>query len=182
MTNRTAATRYARALLDVARKEQADLSAIETELAGFASLMAGHEALGKVLLSPAVPAPKKRDAVAALAAHASVSPIVSKLLVLLAERDRLVLLPDLLEMYRQHLLDLRNVVRASVTTAEPMAAERAASIEKTLAKATGRTVLMTAHVDPSIVGGVVARVGGTVFDASVTHQLQRLKQRLEESI
>ena len=51
-----------------------------------------------------------------------------------------------------------------------------------LARATGRTVLMTTQVDPSIVGGIVARVGGTVFDASVTNQLQRMKHRLEESI
>ena len=63
-----------------------------------------------------------------------------------------------------------------------LSAERAAAIEQSLARVTGRTVLMTTQVDPSIIGGMVARVGGTVFDASVTHQLQRLKQRLEESI
>lgn len=182
MTNRTAATRYARALLDVAQKEQADLSKIEAELTGFNHLLASHDTLGKVLISPAVPAPKKRDAVKALVARLELSPIVAKLLVLLADRDRLVLLPDLVTTYQQRLLDLRHVVRAEVTTAEPLASDRAAAIEQSLAKATGRTVIMSTHVDPSIVGGLVARVGSTVYDASVTSQLQRMKQRLEESV
>jgi F-type H+-transporting ATPase subunit delta len=182
VTNRTAATRYARALLDVAQKEQVDLSTIESELAAFHQLIVGHDTLGKVLLSPAVPAPKKRDAVKALVERLSLSPILGKILVLLAERDRLVLLPEVLETYRQRLLDLRNVVRAAVTTAEPLEAGRAATIERSLAKVTGRTVIMSTHVDPSIVGGLVARVGSTVYDGSVTGQLQRMKQRLEESV
>ena len=123
MTNRTAASRYGRALLDVALKEKANLDQIETELAGFVDLLHQHPTLEKVLLNPAVPVPRKRAAVGELLARAKLSPILSKLLALLADRDRLVLLPDLLAAYRDRLLDYRRVVRAEVTTAGTIDAE-----------------------------------------------------------
>ena len=61
-------------------------------------------------------------------------------------------------------------------------AERVKAIQDSLATATGRSVDITTKIDPSIIGGMVARVGGTVFDASVTSHLQRLRQRLDASI
>jgi F-type H+-transporting ATPase subunit delta len=182
MTNRTAANRYARALLDVAIKERADLDQIERELASFADLFKQHPALEKVLLNPAVPAPRKRDAFQQIVKSARPAPVLGKLLVLLAERDRLVLLPDLLGAYRERLLDHQKVVRAEVTTASPLGAERAQAIEKRLSEVTGRTVTLRTQVDPSLIGGVVARIGSTVYDGSVTTQLQKMKQRLVEGV
>lgn len=182
MTNRTAATRYARALLDVALKEQADLSLIDSQLADFAALVTSHDDLRKALLNPAVPAPRKRAAVSELVAQARLQPILAKTLVLLAERDRLAILPDVVEAFRQRLMDLRNIVRAEVTTATPLTPENLQAIQRSLAVATGRTVDLSARVDPSIVGGMVARVGSTVYDGSVVNHLQRIRQRLEASI
>ncbi len=182
MTNRTAATRYARALLDVAQKEQADLDLVESQLAGFAQLIAGHDALRKALLSPAVPAPRKRAAIADLVAQAGVLPIVGRTLLLLAERDRLAILSDVADVFRERVFDTRNIVRAEVTTAAPLSAERLQDIQRSLAVATGRTIDLTSRVDPSIVGGIVARIGSTVFDASITNHLQRIRQRLDASI
>jgi F-type H+-transporting ATPase subunit delta len=179
VTNRTAATRYARALLDVAIKEQADLEPIQDELSQFVDLFIQHPTLHKVLLNPAVPVPRKRAAVVELTERAKVSPILAKLLVLLAGRDRLVLLPDLLAAYRERLLDHQHVVRAEVTTASPLAADRAQAIQSGLARVTGRTVMLSTRVDPSIIGGVVARVGSTVYDGSVTRQLEKMKETLE---
>jgi F-type H+-transporting ATPase subunit delta len=179
VTNKTAASRYARALLDVAIKEKADLEQIDTDLAGFVGLFDRHPALAKVLLNPAVPAPRKRAAVADLLAHATFSPILSKLLLMLAERDRLVLLPDLLAAYRDRLMDYRQVVRAEVTTAAPIDGARVQQIQRGLAQATGRTVIIATRTDPTIIGGLVARVGSTVYDGSVVRQLERMKERLE---
>ena len=179
MTNKTAATRYARALLDVAVKEQADLDRIEDDLSQFVELFAQHPTLAKVLLNPAVPVPRKRAAVTDLLALANVSPILSKLIVLLAERDRLVLLPDLLASYRDRLLDHQHVVRAVVTTAMPIDAGRTEAIERSLATLTGRSVRLSMQIDPSILGGVIARIGSTVYDASVTRQLEKMRERLE---
>ena len=182
MTTRTAAIRYARALFEVAVHEQADLDRIERELAGFVALFDEHATLKKVLLNPAVPVLRKRAAVADLTAHADTAPILAKLLTLLAERDRLIGLPDLLAAYRERLLDYRKVVRAQLTTALPLGDGEARAIERRLARATGRTVTLSTTVDPSIIGGLVAKVGSTVYDGSVTRQLQKMKQRLAESM
>jgi F-type H+-transporting ATPase subunit delta len=178
MTNKTAATRYARAILDVAVKEKADLEQIEQELGEFAALLDAEPLLKKVLLNPAVPVPRKRTAVVELMKLAKVSPIVSKLFVLLAERDRLVLLPDLVDSYRDRLADYRGIVRAEVTSALPLAAERVQQIQKSLADVTGRSVTLQTRVDPAIVGGLVAKVGSVVYDASVARQLEKLRERL----
>ena len=135
-----------------------------------------------MLLNPAVPVQRKRAAVVELLGHAKFSPILSKLLTMLAERDRLVLLRDLLTAFSERVMDYRNVVRAEVTTAAPIDPARTEAIRNGLAKVTGRTVNLAAKVDPAIIGGVVARIGSTVYDGSVTRQLERMKERLVESV
>jgi F-type H+-transporting ATPase subunit delta len=182
VTSKAAAIRYARALFDVAVKEQSSLDDIEAQLAAFVALFTQHAALEKVLLNPAVPVPRKRAAVAELAARMGTGPILTKLLLLLAERDRLIVLPDLLAAYRSRLLDHRHVVRAEVTTAVPLSPDRARQIEQRLAQVTGKTVTVSAQVDPAIIGGLVARIGSTVYDASVTRQLEKMKSRLVEGV
>jgi len=182
VTNKTAAIRYARALLDVAIKEQANLEQIEHELTQFADLFTQYPLLQKVMINPAVPVPRKRAATADLLARANFSPIVSKLLTLLADRDRLVLVPELLAAYSDRLLDHRHVVRANVTTAATVDGRRSDAIQHGLAELTGRTVKLSMTVDPSIIGGMVARIGSTVYDASVTRQLEKMRERLVESV
>jgi len=182
MTTKAAATRYGRALFDVALHENADLDRTGGDLAAFSDFIDNEPQLKKVLLNPAVPVPRKRAAVAALAQRAGVLPIVAKLLALLAERDRLIVLPDLVASYRERVLNYRRIVRAEVTTAAPLDSGKTSAIEQQLARVTGRTVLLQMRVDPAIIGGLVARVGGTVYDASVTRQLEKMRQRLIESM
>ena len=180
MTNRTAAARYARALLDVSAQDR-DLRQVEAALAGFADLVDGHETLSRVLLNPAIPTERKRAVVDALVGRlGDVIPPVAKLLRLLAERDRLGLLPEVLRSYRARLLDHLGIVEAQVTTAQPLTAERAAAIEHSLAQVSGRTVTMVTDVDPEILGGVVARLGTTVYDGSVAGHLERMRHNLLE--
>jgi len=178
MTNRTAATRYARALLDVAVKENADLDQVERELVSITDLFKEHKALAHALLNPVVPVPRKRAAIEALTTAGHALPMVAKLLGLLADRDRLVLLPDLLDAFSNRLLDYRNIVRAEITTTTTLSAEWATTIEASLARATGKTVMLSTKVDPAIIGGVVTRIGSTIYDGSVTRQLQRMKEKL----
>ena len=180
MTSKTAAIRYARALFDVALQEKADLARIETELAGVNALFEKEPTLKKVMLNPAVPVPRKRAAMVELTTHAKTSTMVGKLLVLLAERDRLTLLPDLLASYRERMLDHQKIVRAEVITATAIDDDTQQTIQTTLAAITGRTVTVVSKMDPAIIGGLVARVGGTVYDGSIATQLQKLKQRLVE--
>ena len=98
MTDRSIARRYGRAVLDVAIQE-ADPEAVQQQLDDMAELIGGHDELRRALTNPAVPTPRKRAAVAALlervSAVSTVSPVVSKLLLLLSERDRLGLLDEL---------------------------------------------------------------------------------------
>ena len=178
MTNKTAAMRYARALLDVAIKERADLDQIERDLASVAALFTQYPALAHALLNPVVPVPRKRAAVAELLAAGPVTPMVAKLVTLLTDRDRLVLIPDLLAGYRDRLLDHRNIVRAEVTTTASLPPERAKAIEASLSRSTGRTISLTTRVDPAIIGGVVTRIGSTVYDGSVARQLEKIRERL----
>ena len=109
---------------------------------------------------------------------AGLVPIVSKLLILLADRDRLSLLEQIAAAYHDLLADRQNVVRAEVTSAEPLSADRLRAIEHRLATMTGKRVSMTAKVDKDIIGGVVARVGSTVYDASIATQLKKIRDRL----
>jgi len=182
MSSKTAAIRYARALFDVALQERADLSMVEQELAGYDTLFDAQPSLKKILLNPAVPVPRKRAAIIQLAERAQTMPLVAKLLALLAERDRLVLLPELLASFRERLLDYQKVVRAEVVTAAPLADDKLQKIRSTLATVTGRSVTIQSKVDPSIIGGMVARVGSTIYDASVSRQLEKMRQRLIESV
>jgi F-type H+-transporting ATPase subunit delta len=179
MTSRAAATRYARALFDVVRDNDPERAG--DEVAAFAALIAGHPDLQRTLTSPAVPTSAKTKIVDALLHQQPLSPTVSRLLLLLAERDRLALVPDLVEAYRQRLLDHQQVVRAQVTTAVPLPADRSAALEQSLAQATGKRVILSTQVDPSIIGGVVARIGSRVYDGSVVNHLARVKAQLVDA-
>lgn len=177
MTNRAIAARYAKALLEVSLKE-GDTRATEADLAAFVELMNAHHDLDAVLTNPAVPIHKKEAVATVLAARLGVTPIVARTLALMASRDRLGVLPALLADYRERLLDREGVVRAEVATATAVAADRLQSIERGLAAATGKRVTIESRVDPSIIGGVVARIGSTVYDGSVATQLRKMKDAI----
>ena len=177
MTEQAAATRYARALFDVSLDGH-DPQRTERDVAAFQELVDGHPTLARVLLNRAIPPVRKREIVAVILDRTpATSPVVRRLLLMLAERGRLGLLPALLAVYRDRLLDHLRIVRARVTTAEPLDAGRVASITRSLEAATGRQVRIETAVDASLVGGMVTRIGGTVFDGSVARHLDRLKQR-----
>ena len=76
--------------------------------------------------------------------------------------------------------DSRKIVRAELTTSAPLDAATTEAIRQRLAQVTGNTVTLQTRVDPSIVGGLVARVGTTVYDASVTRQLEKMRDQLAE--
>lgn len=179
MSTRASAGRYARALLDVVIKE-GNPEQVEEELATLAGLFAGNSELQKALANPAVPVAAKRQVVESIVSRATPTPALGKLLLMLADRDRLTLMPELAEVYRERLMEHRQVIRAEVTTAVPISADRVAQFEKRIAAATGRRVTMTASVDPALIGGAVARVGSIVYDGSIATQLSKMRARLEE--
>jgi F-type H+-transporting ATPase subunit delta len=104
--------------------------------------------------------------------------VVGKLLTLLADRDRLALLPEIATAYQDRLMSHANVVRAEVVTAIGLPADRVAALQQGLAAATGRQVQLETRVDPSIIGGAITRIGSMVYDGSVTRQLEKMKEAL----
>ena len=179
MSMRASAARYARALLDVAIKES-DPERAEQELAAFVDLVRQNQELQRTFANPVVPAADKRAVAQQILERLKPATPVGKLVLLLASRGRLALLPDLLDVYRERLLEHRNVLSAEVTTAAPLSPERATQLQQRLADATGRVVTMTTKVDASIIGGVVTRIGSTVYDGSVATQLAKVRDRLEQ--
>ena len=179
MSTRASAARYARALLDVVIQED-DPEQVEQELSAWADLCAGNPELQKALTDPAVPLAAKRGVVEAIVSRMTPSPALGKLMLMLADRNRLALLPELAASYRERLMEYRQVVRADVTTAVPLPPDQAARFEQRLAAATGRRITMTTRVDASLIGGAVARVGSTVYDGSIATKLTKMRERLEE--
>ena len=179
MSMRASAARYARALLDVANTES-DPERAEEELAAVVDLVRTHPDLQRMLANPVVSAADKRAVVQQILERLKPTTPVGKLVLLLASRGRLALLPDLLDVYRERLMEYRNVLSAEVTTAAPLSPERAEQLQQRLANATGRTITMTTKVDASIIGGVVTRIGSTVYDGSVATRLAKVRDRLEQ--
>ena len=179
MSMRASAARYARALLDITIKES-DPIAAEKDLAAFVDLVQRHPDLQRALANPVVSATAKRAVVQQLLERTQPTAPAGKLLLLLASRGRIELVPDVLAVYREQLMDHRKVIQAEVTTAAPLAPERVSELQQRLAKITGRTVSMTTKVDEAIIGGIVTRIGGTVYDGSVATQLAKVRDRLSE--
>ncbi len=181
MSDRSVARRYAAALFDVSKKNGRPDQAGD-DLSALVQLIDGHAELKNVFETPAVPASAKKEIIASLIrAAGNVSDEVQRLATMLAERDRLMLLPEVQAAYAERLLTEKRVVPAEVTTATPLSDATRASLARALGAATGSQVILNERVDPSIVGGLIARVGSLVFDASVTRQLERLRQQLTTS-
>jgi F-type H+-transporting ATPase subunit delta len=183
VTSGAAAGRYARALFDVVVGESAaSLDSAQSHLQAFADLFSGNEALAAVAVNPSIPVGRKAALSKAIVDRAgAVTPPVGKLIVLLASRDRLVLLSEIARAFRARVMDYQKVIRGDVTTATPLPPEKLRALEQGLQRATGRTVLLESRVDPSIIGGVITRLGSTVYDGSVTTQLEKMKQALVEA-
>ena len=178
MSTRASAARYARALLDVVIKD-ANPEQVEQQLTALGTLFATTADLQKALTHPAIPVHAKRGVIEGLSARMALAPPLAKLLLMLADRERLALIPEVADVYRERLRAHRGVIQAELTTTEPLASERTRQLEQRLSKATGRTVTITTKVDPDLIGGADARVGSTVFDGSIATQLQRMRERLQ---
>ena len=125
MSLRTSATRYAKALFDVAAQES-DPAQVERDSAALADALSTHDELRRALTSPGTPHAARVKIVTALVERAAPQPMVAKLVTMLADRGRLELLPEILDVYRERLLAHHNVVRAAVTSAIPLEGRDAA--------------------------------------------------------
>jgi len=174
------ARRYARALLELAR-EAGTLDATGQELAAAAATF-DEPRLRAVVLNPAVDAGARRRVVDGVIGALGMSPSVVNLVKLLADRDRLPVLPQVAQAY-DSLVDAElGRTRVRMRAAKPLgAAEKAELTDLARRLAGGREVLVTTEVDTDLLGGVVLDIGGTVWDGSVRAQLARLSKEMAGS-
>ena len=172
---RALARRYARALLDVAGREGREATlALRDELRAFAGVVSGHPELQRALRRPELGTDQRRRVLSALAERAGAPALLRRLVDLLASRDRVALLPDVVEAYAEFANAAAGIVSAEAVSAValPEAQRRA------LAAALGDAVALQERVDPEVLGGVLVRVGGKTYDGTVRTRLAALGRRL----
>lgn len=174
------ATRYARALVDLAIRpgEAAAPERVLEELALFEQALRSSPALRNVLLSPAVPAPQKRSLVSRLVRHLGLSDLVRRFLLVVTDRRRLGLLPQIREAVEQTLDERLGVVRVEVASARELTPAQREALNNGLQQLTGLRPRTSFRVEPELIGGAVARIGSTIYDGSVRGRLETLKRKL----
>ena len=180
MSLRTTANRYAKALFDVALQENADLAKVEQDLIAAGELFKSNKDLRQVAIAANLPDAMRKSLIERVSEGLGAAAPVRKLLVMLADKRGLNLLPDLSAAFSERLLSHQNIVRAEVKSATPLSPEKTRALEESLSKVTGKKVELSVSVDPELLGGVVATIGSTVYDGSVRTQLHRMRQELFE--
>lgn len=177
MSLQTVARRYASALADVVveRKEERE---VQNEVDQWASMIEANPELKEVFANPTIAYDDKQKVLEELIARTRVRPTTASFLRVLLRNQRLSQLRDVAERFGQVLDERGGVVAASVTTAKPIPEDVKNTVRETLAAATGRRVRVTFNTDESIIGGLVARIGSTIFDGSVQNRLERLSEEL----
>lgn len=169
--------RTARAVFDIVhRRGEAEPAVVALE--ALAALMSEHAELKRALESPFVPAAGRSGILDALAPHLNMPDVIRRSLHVLADQDALGNVPALAAAVRLLVNRQAGIVDAMVTTAAPLDDAQQAALQATLSQATGKQVTLTTVVDPAVIGGVRARVGGLVFDGTLASQLTRLEQQL----
>lgn len=175
------ATRYAQALVDVvtgAGPAAVGPEKTKAELEAFAATFKGSLELRNVLLSPAVPPVKKKVIITEIGARLGISPTTRNFLFVLADHRRLELLEEMKAAFEALLDERLGIVRAGVACAQPIDAAQQSQLAAQLGRLTGKQVRLDCQVDPALLGGLVARIGSTIYDGSVRGQLQALERRL----
>ncbi len=175
------AGRYATAFTDILFSPDPPLTPEQAvnELRDFDEMVAAADDLKHILNSPAVSRPRKRAVVAQIAASSGMSSTVRNFLYVVIDRGRTSLLPVLRRKVNELIDRRRGIARAEVLSAAALSEEQKSAIAAELSRVTGQQVLCEFHWDPTLLGGIVARIGSTVYDGSVRGKLAALKSRLK---
>ena len=174
------ARRYARALL-LLGQETKSVEKIEEELDTFEKIVRGNADLAEALADPTVLPSSKKKIVDALLAELGFSETMKNFLGLLGEKRRLADFLDIRDAYRELADALGGRARATVVSAAPLPKEMESSLVDKLSRLTGRKVQIQSKVDPSLLGGVIAEVGGVIYDGSLRTQLRTLREQAKGS-
>lgn len=172
------AQRYATALFDLA-KDGDKLDRVGEELSGIVALMAESKDLKRLIESPAISREQQGKAIHAIAAKAGMDDLSQRFLGILAEHRRLFALPWIAKAFAEMLAKHRGEVAAEVVSAVPLGPSELETVKKSIAGFVGQAVTVVTRVDPTLLGGVVVRVGSRMLDASLRTKLQQLEQALK---
>lgn len=171
------ARRYAQALLDLGIAED-NLDAVVAEVATAASAWEASPDFRNAIQNPLVAHEAKKAVIGEMADRIGASLTTRNTLLLLVDRRRMKTLPYLARTLRELADARKGVLRAEVTTAAPLSDEYYARLQAKLEKMTGKRVIVDRLIDPSLIGGVVARIGDRIFDGSLHTRLQSLRDVL----
>lgn len=173
----TVASVYAKALFEVAG-ERGEIESVARELHEFWDMCESSPALCAVLAGPGID-PNSRGAVLAdILSAGKAGGLVGRFLKTLSERGRISAVPEILKKLEAMMDGSRGIISGSVRSAVELSSDEVSVLGSALAKRVGKKVKLSATVDPSLLGGVVAVVGGRTFDASLKTQIERFKNEL----
>ncbi|WP_022663238.1 F0F1 ATP synthase subunit delta [Paucidesulfovibrio longus] len=180
MTGNVVARRYAKALFAVGQKSGGEaLDAFGKELSALAGVLDGSPEAFSFFKNPAFSAEEKKSVLKKLAEKVAVGQMMQNFCDLLADKDRVDVLPCIAEDF-QSMLDQENgVIAGSLVTAFELSDGRKKELTDKLEKQTGKKLDLDFATDADILGGVVLKVGDKVLDASLRAQLDILKEQIK---
>lgn len=177
MVGRTAARRYAKALIELARRDGL-VEEIGVQLRQYRTVFQENTNLRQVLETPGVEAEVKRRILDAIFERTHPAPLLRNFLELLLEKDRLRQFDAVCQHYERMANEELQRVVAQVTTASALEPEQQQAVLQKLTEVTQKNVVLETRVDPSILGGLVVRLDHLVLDGSIRGQLARLRKEL----
>jgi F-type H+-transporting ATPase subunit delta len=168
------ADRYAAALFDLADERKA-LDAVAGELQSLRAMLRESGDLRRLIRSPVLSREAQAKGIAAIAGKSDLSPLMGNFLGLLAQNRRLFALPEMIERFLARLAERRGEVTAHVVAAQELTQEQRTAVHEQLRTAVGSKVALDVAVDPSLLGGMVVRLGSRMVDASLKSKLNRLQ-------
>ena len=180
MSVETVARRYATALADVVIKT-GETEIVRNELGQFQHLMTESPQLGGVFRNPAVPYEQKNRLLETLLARTKPVKTTANFLRILLKNARLGDLNAVASRFAHVLEERAGMVSADVTTAQPLSTDQQTVLQTKLQSITGKKVNLNFKIDPEIIGGVVTRIGSTVYDGSVKNQLEQFREQMIRS-
>ena len=177
MQGGTAAHRYAKALFSLAQDEHKH-SEVREELERLASIFNSTRETRDALLTPMHPADERKAALRAIGQNAQVSALLQNFLAYLIDQRRLIDFDGIVAAYGQLADEAAGLLTAQVVSASPLDERRKDRLRRALSERTGQEVRLEIEIDPSLIGGAIAKVGDLVFDGSLRTQLGQLRTSL----
>ena len=173
------AERYAGSLYDLAA--QANLvSKVEGDLDRFEALLAGSSDLTRMIRSPVFSSDEQFKAIAAITDKAKITGLVGNFLRVAAKNRRLFAVPAMIKAFRRIAAEQRGDVSAEVTSAHALTAAQQTELKSALKGAGGKDVSIAVTLDPSLLGGLIVKIGSRQIDTSLKTKLNSLKLALKE--